>query len=184
MVNNQVDVDTRAIPINTDSDTAFTFAADLAVYETTNIVPVSDGTGIPAEERVYDFLAQTHGALGPTNVRVHHRSVIVGKNNPPTSPLVITSFFTFFSNEPHTRITALPREQKNGNITYDVFVDFAGGSFNAQGQLTIVTLEVPPGEFAAPLPVTDSAPLATDIVFRGTKGSNRVYDYFMLSLDP
>jgi len=181
MPNHQVTVDTRAIAINTSAQSTFTIDAVLSFYEAMNIVPVSDGTGIPSEERIYDFAAESGGATGPVVVNVHHRSVIVGKNIPSSSPLQIDTFFDTFADNAHSELQAIPRERKNGNITYDVFYDHSGGTADVDGQLNVVTLEVLPGELPTVLFTTGNT-IATDLVLREVKGLIRVYDYFHLSV--
>ena len=181
-VNFAVNTDTRAIPLDTENETQFIFTMDLFTPEVVKVDPVSSETGA-ANEKIYDFIALSSGTATEEDANVHARSVIVEKNISPGNPVLLSAFFNLVSNIPDLRLFGMPREQTDETITYDMFATYAGGKSVVTTDLTIVTLEVAPGNFPT-LPTTPTVPIAADFVLREVRGSTRIYDIFVISHTP
>lgn len=171
---------TRVIPLDTSIDSTFTYSADLAKGEALIAHPVST-SGSSTSDRIYDFTAMSEGASGVLLAHVHSRSLVVNKNITVPNKIVISDFFQAISNIADTRLQAVPRIQKDGSITYDVFCTYIGGASGADGDLTVITLEVEPGSFPT-IPTTPDVLIAADMVLREVRGLTRIYDIFMLSV--
>lgn len=176
MVNNQVDVTTVSLPNTGLETTPFTVSGTLTTFEGININRQESSiaaAGFPLQMD-FDFLIATSGAAGPEDVEVNHRTLEVAKDIAPGAPVVITDFFNNIAVGGELHV--IPRENREGNVTYDIFyTNLVVGIIDAE--LTVVTLEVPPGTFPA-VAVTTVAPLDATMIFREWRGVNRIYDVF------
>lgn len=176
MVDNQVDVTTRSVANAVEN--TFQISGTLTTFEGINIYKQETSiaaAGAPLQME-YDFLVATSGAAGPEVVEVSHRSLEVAKDIAPGAPVVITDFFNNIAVAGELHV--IPRETRDGNVTYDIFyTNLATGAIDAE--LTVVTIEVPPGTLPA-VAVTTVAPLDATIVFREWRGLNRIYDIFFI----
>lgn len=175
-----INTETRVIPLDTSIDSSFTYSVDLAKGELLIAHPVST-SGSSTNDKMYDFIAMSEGASGALLAHVHSRSLVVNKNITVPNKIFIPDFFKEISNIGDTRLQAVPRIQKDGSITYDVFCTYIGGASGADGDLTVITLEVEPGSFPT-VPTTPDVLIEADIVLREVRGLTRIYDIFILSL--
>ena len=188
MVDNQVNV--TKINIVNDAGTGqagteqtFQVIGDQSVYVNLQVDPTFDEINVSGApiEKVYDVLIQTTGAATPITENMNVRSVRIG-DNPPATPLLISSFFTNIAQEAGPRFLVVQRENQNGIVSYDCVYHYTGpGTGGATFDLTVATLEVLPGNFPT-LPVTANGAVEMATVLREVKGLIRVYDVFILSV--
>lgn len=121
----------------------------------------------------------TGGAFGPANVDISARGITVDESS---TFKTIPTFFTNIFNDTDSALTVIPKVNRNGIIDYDVFWS-ASGTGPVTGDLTVGTIEIPEGATLPTFPFFPNTfdPLIVTYVSRATKGTTRVYDYFMVS---
>lgn len=136
----------------------------------------SDGTRLAVSGATF-----SGGTDGPVTVNIASRSITVSKSI--GTPVSVSSFFTSLTNDTTADFFAIPKENKNGNIDYDLIYT-AVGAGAVTLDLNIVTLEVPVGATAPTFPVLPNItdPVQVFSVLRNTTGLVKIYDYFMLSV--
>ena len=174
MVDVQVNAQTAKIE-ETNVESNLVVAGALTTFESIDIrstIEARDSSGAPGELD-YEFLVGTSGAAAGVNVNVNHRSHAVGDN---TTPDTINNFFTSIANT--GRLHAIPRVNRNGVVTYDMFFTNVGTGL-IDAELITQTLVVPPGQLTPVIPTT-AAVIDVVVVFREFRGVDRVYDVFVL----
>lgn len=178
MVDNGIAVTTRSVQ-NTETENTFQISSPQTTHETLNIQPVEqtvNPAGSPVEMD-YDFAASSSGAALGINFDVHHRSVKIPIDQGPTD-FTITDFFNNVLDVATSTLHVIPREIRDGFVTYDCFFSYAAGAGLVDPDLKVVTLTVPPGTF--PVLPTTTATTKIEAVFREWRGINRIYDVFIL----
>ena len=173
MVNVQFNVNNVLIE-ESDAPDSFIISGQLADYESIEIRKMSSNI-LPDNKMQYDITVGTSGAAGPLNVEVEHRSLPVGPFL--TTTQTITGFYQNIGTT-NGKLTPVPRVDRNGNLTYDMFYTATdSGAINPN--LLYQQLTVPPGDIPSFI-VTTNAVIATAVVFREWRGLNKVYDVFVL----
>ncbi len=122
----------------------------------------------------------TGGTDGPVTVNIAARQVII-PNAVGAIAVRSASFLTGLMNDTTTTVEVVPIENKNGNVSYQLFWS-AVGTGSVTVELIVVTLRtpsnIPPAEF--PLVLLNSDPLFVDVKLRQDNGIEKVYDCFYL----
>jgi hypothetical protein len=123
----------------------------------------------------------TGGTDGPVTVNIAARQVTV-PNDVGGIAVQSASFLTGLISNTTTTVQAIPIENKNGSIDYQIFWSAVGTGAVAV-DLTVITLRTPSNNPPATFPLLplNSDPIAFDVVLREDNGIEKVYDCFYLS---
>lgn len=144
-------VNSNKVPVEKsfNSQQLTTIAADLTSFEQVTVIPLSveyDNSFEVPDVRNYDFVFASRGAVSGITRDVHYRSVFVPNNIDPATPLVFVGFF----GETHQsgRLDVLTRESTDSGTIYDVFFHYPSQTGLDTLDLTIVSLQTPPGNLS------------------------------------
>lgn len=127
---------------------------------------------------VYDALVGSHGSGVTNTVKINYKSITVPKNILPGSPLVITDFWEDVPTNPLNFIVH-QRQDGHNEIIYDLFwCTISTGT--TEHDLTVITLEEPPGDFDPVVSISPANIRASAVVERH-HNDKIVYDVFVVS---
>lgn len=127
---------------------------------------------------VYNALVGSHGSGVTNTVKINYKSITVPKNILSSSPLVITDFWENVATNP-LNFVVHQRQDGHNEIIYDLFW-CAIASGTTEHDLTIITLEEPPGEFIPVVSISPATIRASTVVERH-HNNKIVYDVFVVS---
>ena len=180
MTNTQVNVTQKDIEI-ASSEKTFTANGDLTTLLNVGISPgknTIDASGTAAKV-TYDFAVGSGGATGPVTANIRYRSITVPINL-HTSPQEVTDFFTDVNVVNLAELHVFARLVTDVNIIYDLFFTNTTASGTIDPDLTISTLEVPPGKFPSPINVGNPVKFINSVLRTVKNDGTRVYDVFIL----
>ncbi len=126
------------------------------------------------------------GGESPVTIRINkRRTTVIGNFG---ESIETDGFFTDLGTT-NVQLHAVPHEDRNGDIEYDVFYTYTGAVGVNVGNLFTGTIEIPEGETLPEFPFSTFAiiPRAVTYVPRSQKGGQsftRVYDYFFIISNP
>ena len=146
MVENNVNIVPKIVPFNPTEDT---FQLQAAQSNVTRIdAQQARDIGTKFEE-VYDFLIGSSGAVGPTDIDVHHRSIRITPD--PSNRIAIPGYFTATINDATSKLNAFVRLNYNADIDLDIFYSYSAAVGAVTWDLYLWTADLPPGAMESPL---------------------------------
>lgn len=180
-LNFQVNVVERLV---TAPQEEFIITGDLTSFEELNIFSREFKASNPpvnnADKRNFDFAFGTSGSVAGEQIFASYSTVEVPEFILSGTPLFIPKFFEDVGTD-DDKLHVLPRFNKNGKITYDIFHTSTTPSGSTDYDLTVATVSSPPDQLQ-PLLSTPVAPAFTKAVPRKV-GNEFFYDYFLLSVN-
>jgi len=180
-VNNQIRV--TQIPVEIDFINNQEVDADVrrATLDSIDVEPrqsAVDSDFDPTTIVVYDALVGSHGSGVTDTVKINYKSLTVPKDIASGSPLVITDFWVNVATTP-VNFVVHQRQDGHNEIIYDLFW-CAEDSGTTEHDLTVITLEEPPGKFD-PVVSISPATIRASIVVERHHNDKIVYDVFVVS---
>ncbi len=126
----------------------------------------------------YDVIIGSFGVAGAPQVIVNTNHIDVDSRIPQDDPVFIAGFFTNTFTDATNKLIAIPRNQTNKTIHYDMFFPSSAVG-TVDYDLFVFTSEKPPGEFLGTLPTLPSDPVFSTVSAR-SRGGKIVFDYFVL----
>ena len=127
---------------------------------------------------VYDALVGSHGSGVTNTVKINYKSITVPKDILSSSPLVISDFWNNVATTP-VNFVVHQRQDTHNEIIYDLFwCALAIGT--TEHDLTVITLDKPPGKFDPVVSISPATIRASTVVERH-HDDKIVYDVFVVS---